>query len=312
MAGSLEKDWPNPTGNALSLASDGEAHDGSRSAYPLVTVPQAKPVNNTWWRRNLTLLAIKITRRLPKRRGCNPLPLPGGKFIVKYGDVRDLSEAHAIRFIAQHTSMPVPKIYSSFEHKGRVYIVMEFMKGRPLIYGWDSRSDESKAKILKQLKVMVDQMRSIPHPQHLGIANSCGGSLFDCRLPGPMRFGPFTATADFHRHIREGWDEVQCTRLPKESASEVKDLITKHEGCWPIHFTHGDLNPRNIMVSGDQVTGIIDWETAGWYPSYWEYTNTWHVHPWEIFWQEEVDKFLEPMPNELAMEQLRRKYFDDF
>lgn len=38
-----------------------------------------------------------------------------------------------------------------------------------------------------------------------------------------------------------------------------------------VVFTHGDLAPRNIMVSDDaSITGIVDWEDAGWYPEHWE------------------------------------------
>lgn len=309
---SHEKDALHSTGEALPSSPDIRSQHGKQSLSTSTFVPQAKPINNTWWRRNLTLLAVKITRHLPKRRGCNPLPLPGNRFCVKYGDVRDFSEACTIQFVAQHTSIPVPKIYSCFERKGRVYIVMENIKGRPLIQQWTNRSHKSKAEVLKQLRVMIDELRTVPHPEHIGIANVCGGPLFDPRLPGSYRFGPFTSAADFHRHIREGWDQADCAKLPEESAAEVNHLIMKHQGSWPIRFTHGDLTPRNILVDGDEVMGIVDWETAGWYPSYWEYTNAWHVHPWEIFWQREVGRFVEPMPDELAMEQLRRKYFHDF
>ncbi|KAB8211171.1 hypothetical protein BDV34DRAFT_185276 [Aspergillus parasiticus] len=43
-------------------------------------------------------------------------------------------------------------------------------------------------------------------------------------------------------------------------------------------FTHGDLQPKNIMVerTGSYEDGcpafkttLIDWEVAGWYPEYW-------------------------------------------
>ena len=53
-----------------------------------------------------------------------------------------------------------------------------------------------------------------------------------------------------------------------------------------IVMTHGDLHPRNIMVSWEdggeggvaaaenvRVTTIIDWEFAGWYPEYWEFVK---------------------------------------
>lgn len=44
----------------------------------------------------------------------------------------------------------------------------------------------------------------------------------------------------------------------------------------PICFTHNDLCPPNILISkgpNPKVVGIIDWEQAGWYPSYWEYSK---------------------------------------
>ncbi|KAF8878819.1 hypothetical protein CPB85DRAFT_1498536 [Mucidula mucida] len=42
----------------------------------------------------------------------------------------------------------------------------------------------------------------------------------------------------------------------------------------PIVFTHNDIALRNIMVDGDRVTGLIDWECAGWFPAHWEYVKT--------------------------------------
>ena len=49
-------------------------------------------------------------------------------------------------------------------------------------------------------------------------------------------------------------------------------------------FTHGDVAPRNILVrhvDGDdgeksgrvEISALLDWENAGWYPYYWEYAN---------------------------------------
>jgi hypothetical protein len=31
--------------------------------------------------------------------------------------------------------------------------------------------------------------------------------------------------------------------------------------------------PRNIMANGTMITAIIDWDSAGWIPEYWEYTK---------------------------------------
>ena len=79
-----------------------------------------------------------------------------------------------------------------------------------------------------------------------------------------------------------------------------------------IVLTHGDLSSTNVLVHGDDVVGIVDWETAGWWPSYWEYTTASTVAPGDEFWREEIDKFLEPYPEELAMERIRLQYFGDY
>jgi aminoglycoside phosphotransferase (APT) family kinase protein len=42
----------------------------------------------------------------------------------------------------------------------------------------------------------------------------------------------------------------------------------------PYTFTHGDLTNVNIMVENGSITGIIDWEMAGYYPVWWEYVGT--------------------------------------
>ena len=54
-------------------------------------------------------------------------------------------------------------------------------------------------------------------------------------------------------------------------------------------FTHGDIAPRNILVSNDlekTVLGIVGWESAGWYPAYWEYANMMKPsqdHDWQLW-----------------------------
>jgi RIO-like serine/threonine protein kinase len=32
---------------------------------------------------------------------------------------------------------------------------------------------------------------------------------------------------------------------------------------WPLKFIHGDLSSLNIIVRGDTIVGLIDWQTAG-------------------------------------------------
>lgn len=63
-------------------------------------------------------------------------------------------------------------------------------------------------------------------------------------------------------------------------------------------------------MRGNDVVGI-DWETAGWYPSYWKYTTACQINPQNLFLINEIDRFLDPRPRELGMERTRQKYFGD-
>ena len=88
--------------------------------------------------------------------------------------------------------------------------------------------------------------------------------------------GPFTIVKDFN-------DWVDLAIIPHSAPMSKRHapppycphlrylLPDKGE----IHFTHADLTLYNIMVSGlpgqRRVSGIVDWEQAGWYPEYWEY-----------------------------------------
>lgn len=91
------------------------------------------------------------------------------------------------------------------------------------------------------------------------------------------------------------------------------DMINRQDGPWPpTVLTHGDLNPCNIMVRGDTVVGIIDWECSGWYPNYWEYTNAWLGNQTRMAWQGVVDKFLDAYPEELEMERTRQKWWGEY
>jgi hypothetical protein len=184
---------------------------------------------------------------------------------------------------------------------------MERIHGEYLGAGWLKRSEESKAAILSQLKEMVEEMRRVKPPKEIGVANVDGGPLFDPRLPGTgtsMSLGLFQSIQEFHSHLRGGLE------AHPEHQADVSALISGQDKLWgaPV-FTHGDLSSLNVLASGDEVVGIVDWETAGWYPEYWEYTSAWNVNPQNRFWRAEVDKFLEPFPDELEMEKTRLKYF---
>ncbi|CAI0646180.1 unnamed protein product [Colletotrichum noveboracense] len=275
---------------------------------------QSASVNAGAFKRALILTTVWITtNRYFRRYICKSPQSLVSKFglYIKVKPYASLGEAHTLKFIHRQTSIPVPRVSCTFIHRGKTYIVMTRIDGNMACMGWVQRSEASKKQILDQLKDIVCQLRGIPSPSGgAGVSNVDGGPIWDCRLPSKEFWGPFAAAKDFHREL------VQPLSLEADGGghfADVNELLDFYRH-WDdsLVFTHGDLSSLNVLVRDDDVVGVIEWETAGWLPSYWEYSSAWHVNPQNQFWQQDVDKFVEPMPHELRMDQIRRKYFGDF
>ncbi|VTT59204.1 unnamed protein product [Fusarium fujikuroi] len=233
-------------------------------------------INNTFPRRFMTLVALKTSARFYKHDG--PCILISKSLIVKKGSFVHLTEAATMQFVAANTSIPVPTVHCSFVHKKRAHIVMQRIRGTSLAEAWKPLSEADLASIFAQLRHMLEELRALVPPNSVGVESCTGGSLRDSRIPRSRpRFGPLKSIQHFHRWL---WEDLETDSQPDhiedQDWKDIKEMATKQNGPWPTPlFTHGDLNPFNILVRGDQVVGLIDWEFAGWYPYYWEYTSAW-------------------------------------
>lgn len=276
--------------------------------------PESPAINDTRLRRLLTLLGLKTTARLCRPRGaCVRI---SKHLVVKSDRFVDLTEAATMKFIADNTSVPVPKVWCSFVRNGRTYIVMERIQGDCISSGWDDRSKESKGKLLAQLRLLVEQVRLLQPLPGTGVESCTGGSLFDSRMPRPdRRFGPFKTIQEFHLWLRDSLRPFEVEKpqgVTHQDWKDARDMAARQDGPWPRPvFTHADLNPSNILVRGDDIVGIIDWEFSGWYPHYWEYTSAWCTQILATEWQGLLGSFLEPFPEELKMERIRQRWWGE-
>ncbi|KAH8696937.1 hypothetical protein GQ44DRAFT_718640 [Phaeosphaeriaceae sp. PMI808] len=71
-----------------------------------------------------------------------------------------LAELEALRFVAQVTSIPVPKIHRTYIYHGKFFIELEYIKGQDLESAWrqDLSADQKKA-VIDELGGFVSQLR---------------------------------------------------------------------------------------------------------------------------------------------------------
>lgn len=177
-------------------------------------------INATFSRRLFTRLALKTLGRLHKPDG---LCTPSSKhIIVKTGRRVHLTEAATMDFIARNTSLPVPKVYCAFIHRGNAYIVMEKIQGKDLPAAWKGLSEVARENVYAQLKGMIDEMRFWKPPAGAGVESCVGGSLYDSRIKGcSPRFGPFKTAQDFHFWLREELQPSEAGDRERDDSGEV-------------------------------------------------------------------------------------------
>jgi len=193
------------------------------------------------------------------------------ELILKTGSRVSRSEEIALRLVKNHTGVPVPEVYSShyFEDKG--HLCMSYIPGKPLHESWDRLDNGTKERLCHEIWATVEKLRQIPKPkelQHLFLCLADGSNSQDvlvADLPEPQRLLDDQAVRN---RIYERYYEFCGRKYEKE----LPDMLPRAEASV---FTHGDIAPRNIMFDWEtqQITGVIDWECAGWYPEYWEYAN---------------------------------------
>ena len=161
--------------------------------------------------------------------------------------------------------MPVPRVLATYEDRGIKYLVTEYVTGVTPKQAWTSLKPDQLAKILKQLRRYINQIRSIPPPKPSVVAGSADHS--PCMDQGlfPDSLGPFARLDDFHLFIHRVDNE-------NHPHPRVRELVRAHKSekyrNFRVVFTHCDPAPRNIIIHDGNATGIVDWELAGWYPEY--------------------------------------------
>ena len=198
------------------------------------------------------------------------------------------AEAEAMRLVSKHTNVPVPEVlFTDFGPDKAITDRSEFFKsdfrppegvigmtiipGTPLEQNWNMLDDGTKQSICVQLWDLISSIRDISRPEGLVGLYQCAadGSLSrdpmleDLRTPGR----PLSSDSELRSRIYDRYIYYGGTRYE----NQLLDMLPQSERSV---FTHADIAPRNVMVDEQKnVTGILDWESAGWYPEYWEYAQ---------------------------------------
>ncbi|PLB50791.1 hypothetical protein P170DRAFT_435961 [Aspergillus steynii IBT 23096] len=205
----------------------------------------------------------------------NVFELPFG-LVMKWTNRISLAEVAGMQ-MARAAGMPVPKLISCGEHVNdpvnrRFSLLMTRLPGFDLDNSRDEFEPDDELPWLEELATCVRAMRSWTPPDPRAICSPIGAEIYSTRVPSHV-MGPFPSDKELYDFLFG-----PASSHAFESKAEYDDTYTHAPKLrqFParITFTHGGFKAHNIMIDDEgHLSGFMDWESAGWYPEYWEFTT---------------------------------------
>lgn len=121
------------------------------------------------------------------------------------------SELAALEYVAEHTSIPVPKVFNSHYYDDGLYIEMEYVRGMSLEAAWyrGHLTQDQKKHIITQVAGYISQLRELKPPREGIVASASFNEALDHRV-GSHTFGPFTNHEGFRTYLRANVPIEDC------------------------------------------------------------------------------------------------------
>lgn len=209
----------------------------------------------------------------------------------------DTTEYTSMQFLAEKApEIPAPRVHGRISLGPFTVIFMTLIPGITLEEAWEFLTKEDKSSIQQELEKIFLRLRSIP-PVSKEMGGVCGEGVKEDRINDIVRFKGITTPQEysdlgFSAKSRAGQVYVQFLQ------SFVKQEPSLNE---PPVFSHGDVRTANIMVRRNpdtrryELTGIVDWEESGFYPTFYESSHlTRNFHGREDDWYLFLPKCIAP------------------
>lgn len=236
--------------------------------------------------------------------------------VLKQGAKVRPSEEKAMRLVQKHAlSVPIPSIHGfsfKYEHEIPYYgeLYLEYIPGQTLKSTWAGLDNESKNRVCQEIWDIVTIIRAIPRPSDLqpGCYRTVDGSPSHDPLLGSSKDRPPRDLDDEMLRSRVYARFVATNGL---SYKDCDDLPASLPRSSTSVFAHGDIGPRNIIMDErGRIKALLDWESSGWFPDYWEFAQMmkW-CDPLEHDWQRWMERTRPKAWDITAIQKARRVSF---
>lgn len=208
-------------------------------------------------------------------------------------------------YVAKHTPVPVPHVHDVLRYKGKYALIMDYIDASE--GEWDNLSPSDLASVAKQLAGHISELRKLvpPHPGRVECVD--GTACRDPKLNVALTAGTI---ADFHDTLGHNFvlNSAEGTRW-----FGLREPFERIQGRqYRTMFCHADLTWHNILIRDGKIVSIIDWQSGGWYPEYWEYTRLryiWGILDLKLTFWNLIRPHLTPYDDEVDVDLAMSKSF---
>jgi len=172
-------------------------------------------------------------------------------------------EDDTIRFVARNApGIPLPElVYSWVDHDwNRSFLILKRVRGQTLQDAWPQLSPPQTSQIASQVAQYCSELAGITS---VTFESATGRGVLE----------PYLTAAASEPPSHPSWKPRPLGPFSLEDLNSylLRQSITHYPAIGlSLHFYHADLGPGNIMVSDEgNIEGILDWESAGFYPRWW-------------------------------------------
>ncbi|KAI2610854.1 kinase-like protein [Hypoxylon fragiforme] len=193
----------------------------------------------------------------------------GSKYVLKDRFYYPCSEIEArnTEYAAQIIRNPFAKMIASWTEGDRYLTIQERLDGEPLEDVHSKLTQGDLARIGQQVGLYVLKLRTENFTEMRMLD---GRPVIDRRLFKPAP-GVSYAVCTTEKDVAMNLSLAIAGRIDH---SLLQGFMAKMPPAMPFKFSHSDLHEGNIMVKDGNFVGLIDWELAGIYPSWWEFVNS--------------------------------------
>ncbi|KAI1206243.1 kinase-like protein [Annulohypoxylon truncatum] len=180
------------------------------------------------------------------------------------------AEIENINFVAEHTSLPLPKIVASWEQGTRFLAIEERLEGESLDKALPNLARGDVKRIGEQVGEYLRQLKNNTSPL---MEMLDGRPVVDRRLFKPLPdsywrgYSGCATDAELRLNLSLAIDD-------NVDLNTMHRFMAKMPSALPFTFSHSDVHEENVMVKDGNFVGLLNWGLAGFYPSWWEFVNS--------------------------------------